>query len=133
MDAKFRDVPEQLWERVEPLLPKEPPKPWGGRPRVSDRKIFAGVVYRLKTGCQWRALPDEFGSGATCHRRFSQWVEAGVFRGLFQEMLRFYDVRKGIQWNWSSLDALIVKAPKGGLLRAPTRRTAPRAAARGTW
>ena len=133
MDARFRDVPDPLWEQVEPLLPKEPPKPWGGRPRVSDRKIFAGVVYRLKTGCQWRALPDEFGSGATCHRRFSQWVEAGVFRSLFREMLRFYDVKKGIQWNWSSLDALIVKAPKGGLLRAQTRRTAPRAAARGTW
>ena len=133
MDARFRDVPDGLWARVEPLLPKEPPKPWGGRPRVSDRKIFAGIVYRLKTGCQWRALPDEFGSGATCHRRFSQWVEAGVFRALFREMLRFYDVKKGIQWNWSSLDALIVKAPKGGALRAPTRRTAPRAAARGTW
>lgn len=126
-------MPDRLWERVEPLWPKEPPKPWGGRPRVSDRKIFAGVVYRLKTGCQWRALPDEFGSGATCHRRFSQWVAAGVFRALFQEMLRFYDVKKGIQWNWSSLDALIVKAPKGGLLRGPTRRTAPRAAARGIW
>jgi transposase len=133
VDARFRDVPDGLWERVEPLLPKEPPKPWGGRPRVSDRKIFAGVVYRLKTGCQWRALPDEFGSGPTCHRRFSQWVEAGVFKSLFQEMLRFYDVKKGIQWNWSSLDALIVKAPKGGLLRAQTRRTAPRVAARGTW
>jgi transposase len=132
VDARFRDVPDGLWAQVEPLLPKEPAKPWGGRPRVSDRKIFAGVVYRLKTGCQWRALPDEFGSGATCHRRFSQWVEAGVFRALFKEMLRFYDVRKGIQWNWSSLDALIVKAPKGGLLQAPTRRTAPRAAARGT-
>ena len=131
MDAKFRDVPNKLWERVEPLLPKEPAKPLGGRPRVDDRKIFAGIVYRLRTGCQWRALPDKFGSGATCHRRFSEWVAAGVFDAVFRELLRFYDLRKGIQWDWASMDAAIVKAPKGGVLRARTRQTAPRGAARG--
>lgn len=132
MEAKFADVPDKLWERVAPLLPKEPPKPWGGRPRVSDRQIFAGVVYRLRTGCQWKALPERFGSGATCHRRFSEWVAKGVFDAIFEELLQFYDIKKGIQWEWSSLDGAIIKAPKGGILQARTRRTAPRAAPRGT-
>jgi hypothetical protein len=59
-------------------------------------------------------------------------VVAGVFEAMFKELLRFYDVKKGIQWNWASMDAAIVKAPKGGLLQARTRRTAPREAARGT-
>lgn len=132
MDARFRDVPDALWERVAPLIPKEPAKPWGGRPRVSDRKIFAAVVYRLRTGCHWRALPDRFGSGSTCHRRFSEWVAADVFEAMFKELLRFYDLKKGIQWDWASMDAAIVKAPKGGLLQARTRRTAPSGAVRGT-
>jgi transposase len=99
---------------------------------VSDRKIFAAVVYRLRTGCHWRALPERFGSGSTCHRRFSERVAADVFEAMFKELLRFYDLKKGIQWDWASMDAAIVKAPKGGLLQARTLRTAPRGAASGT-
>ena len=132
MEAKFADLPDKLWNLIVPLLPKERPKPWGGRPRVSDRQILAGIIYRLRTGCQWKALPSQFGSGSTCHRRFSEWVAAGVFTEIWEVLLEFYDVKKGINWKWTSLDSAIVKAPKGGVLRARTRRTAPRAAARGT-
>src|ERR1700759_1369241 len=113
MEAKFSDVPDDLWRRVEPLLPVENPKPRGGRPRVPVRRVFAGIVYRLKTGCQWKALPREFGSGATCHRYFTAWVKAGVFERMWKVMLKFYDRRKRIGWMWSSLDAVIIKAPKG--------------------
>jgi transposase len=127
MEATFADVPDGLWRRIEPLLPKEPPKPLGGRPRVPDRVVLAGIVYRLKTGCQWKALPNEFSSGSTCHLRFQQWCSAGVFERLHAELLKYYDKRRGIQWNWGSLDTAMVKAPKGGTKRAPTRRTAPRA------
>jgi len=133
MDARFADVSDRVWEAVAPLLPKEKPKPLGGRPRVSDRKILAGVAYRLRTGCQWRALPREFGSGATCHRRFSEWVRLGVFEKIWERLLEFYHVRKGISWTWASLDSVTVKAPKGGLLRARTRRTVRRAGRRGTF
>jgi transposase len=132
VEAKFANVPDKLWDRVAPLLPKETPKPLGGRPRVSDRKIFAGVMYRLRTGCQWKALPEQFGSGSTCHRRFSEWVAAGVFDAIFERMLKFYNDKRGIQWQWTSLDGAIVKAPKGGRSQARTRRTAPSAAPRGT-
>ena len=69
MDPRFATVPQRVWRHVAPLLPVEPPKPRGGRPRVPDRVVFAGIVYRLRTGCQWHALPREFGSGSTCHAR----------------------------------------------------------------
>jgi len=75
---------------------------------------MAGIVYRLRTGCQWKALPGEFSSGSTWHARFQALGAAGVFAGIFAEMLRYYDKRRGIQWKWSSLDSTIVKAPKGG-------------------
>ena len=132
MDSRFREVPDELWEVAELKLPKARPKPRGGRPRVPDRKILAGIVYRLKTGCQWRALPKEFGSGATCHRRFTEWVRRGVFPDLWETLLMFYDLKKGIAWKWTSLDSMTVKAPKGGLIRARTRRTEGRAGRRGT-
>ena len=123
MEYKFAEVPEDLWSRLAPLLPRKRPNRKGGRPRVLDRVILAGILYRLRTGCQWKALPDRFGSGSTCHRRMQQWVRAGVFKRAFQELLREYDRKRGVQWKWASLDAAIVKAPKGGAARGRTRRT----------
>lgn len=123
MDPKFRTVPESLWRTVAPLLPPERPKPKGGRPRVPDRVVLAGILYRLRTGCQWKALPSEFGSGSTCHLRLQQWARAGVFTDIFVALLERYDKRRGIAWKWTALDGFIVKAPKGGTSRERTRRT----------
>lgn len=112
----FKGIPDELWNLIEPLLPSEPPKdPFGrGRPRVENRRLMTGIIYRLRTGCQWKALPKSFGSGSTCHRRFQQWVEAGVFESIYRELLKYYDDLRGIDWKWTSLDGAIVKAPKGG-------------------
>lgn len=125
MDPRFSTVPEPLWRAVAPLLPPERPKPRGGRPRVPDRAVLAGILYRLRTGCQWKALPSEFGSGSTCHLRLQQWAAAGVFTGAFVAMLKRYDRRRGIQWQWTALDGFLVKAPKGGTSRARIRPIEP--------
>lgn len=132
MDPKFSAVPEGLWRAVAPLLPQDRPKPKGGRPRVPDRVVLAGIVYRLRTGCQWKALPNEFGSGSTCHLRMQQWAKAGVFTHTFVAMLKRYDRRRGIQWKWAALDGFIVKAPKGGSSPDRTRQTARSSAPSGT-
>ncbi len=121
MERKFADVPEALWKRVQRLIPPDRPKPRGGRPRVPDRVVLAGILYRLQTGCQWKALPNQFGSGSTCHLRFHQWCEAGVFQRLHAELLRYYDKKRGIQWTWAALDTAMVKAPKRGTSRAAIR------------
>ena len=79
-----------LWAVVEPLLPAEPPKPQGGRPRVSDRAALTGILFVLMSGIPWRMLPQEMGcgSGMTCWRRLpSGWHEAGVWRRLHQALL----------------------------------------------
>jgi putative transposase len=115
MEARYADVPEKLWRHVEPLLPVANPSPAGGRPRNDNRRVLAGILFRLRTGCQWKALPKEyFGSGSTCHERFQQWVEAGIFARIFERCLKYYDARRGIEWKWCSLDSAMVKAPKGG-------------------
>ncbi len=75
-------IPDDLWEAIEPLLPKKPPKPNGGRLRVPDRVALAGIVFVIKTGIAWRMLPTPTtlgcGSGSTCWRRLRDWQEAGV-------------------------------------------------------
>jgi putative transposase len=132
MEAKFRDIPEALWEQVAPLIPVRRKKTLRGRPPVPNRDVLAGIVYRLRTGCQWKALPQDFGSGSTCHRRFQEWCAAGVITEIFSELLKFYDRKRGIQWKWSSLDTAMVKAPKGGTSPAPTPRTARKVASNAT-
>ena len=59
---------DELWEAIVPLLPQEPPKPRGDRPRVPDRAALGGIGFVLRTGCPWRLVPKELGcgSGATC-------------------------------------------------------------------
>jgi putative transposase len=119
MEAKFRDIPDSLWKLVTPLVPVPKRRTLRGRPRLPDRQVLAGIVYLLRTGCQWKALPQDFGSGSACHARFKAWCEAGVFTAVFSALLEFYDRRRGIQWAWSSLDSAMAKAPKGGDLTGP--------------
>jgi putative transposase len=82
---------------------------------------MSGILYRLRTGCQWDAIPAEFGSRSTCYRRFVEWTDTGVFRMMQIEMLLYYDEQRGIDWTWASLDSASIKAPKGGTLRGPIR------------
>ena len=110
----FFDVPESLWQRLEPLLPKYPVSREGGRPRLPLRKVVAGILYVLRTGCQWKAMPREFGSGSAIHDYFQEWTESGVFAQLWRVALQEYDELVGIDWQWQSLDGAMTKSPLGG-------------------
>ncbi|MBI5724874.1 MAG: transposase, partial [Planctomycetes bacterium] len=52
---------DELWRHIQPLLPPEPPKPKGGRPRLPDRAALKGILFILRTGTQWEYLPQEMG------------------------------------------------------------------------
>jgi putative transposase len=113
-----------MWDRILPLLPKPKSryrgrgrrrKNIGGRPVAEPRQLMSGILYILRTGCQWNALPQEFGvSGKTAHRYFQRWVRAGMFMRMWQAGLNEYDELKGIEWKWQAADGTITKAPLGG-------------------
>ena len=107
-------LPDALWERMLPLLPKYRKSRKGGRPRLPLRQIADGIFYVLRTGCQWKAAPREYGSGSTLHSYFQEWTELGVFRKLWKAALLEYDQLKGIQWEWQSMDGAMTKSPLGG-------------------
>jgi len=120
--AKSWEVSDEFWKRVEPLIPvrtRETEKtfqrrPGGGRKPMSPRKVFEGVVFVLRTGCQWKALPKErFGSASSVHKYFRDWLEQGVFLKLWRAGLAEYDDMEGIAWQWQSIDGSMIKSPMG--------------------
>jgi transposase len=122
-------VTDDLWEIVRPLLPPEPPKPKGGRPRVPDRAALTGILFVLKTGIPWEWLPTELGcgSGMTCWRRLRDWNQADVWHRLHTTLLDRLGEADRIDWSRASL-----RAKRGGPRPGPTRPTAARPARRTT-
>lgn len=110
-------IPDDLWEELLPLLPPERSPGLVGRPQVPFRTVLDGILYVLRTGCQWKAVPKEFGSGSTCHKRFQEGERAGIFEKLWGRLLARYDELRHIQWHFQSLDSATVKAPWGGRRR----------------
>ena len=81
-----------MMEEIKLLLPPEKPNNTVGRPVVPFRKVLDGIVYILRTGCQWKMLPKEYDSGSTCHRRFQEWVISKVFQKLWIRLLQLHIV-----------------------------------------
>ena len=117
-------VSDELWEVVQPLLPKEPPKPQGGRPRIDDRAALTGIVFVLKSGIPWEMLPKEMGcgSGSTCWRRLRDWQEAGVWEELHRVLLDRLGEANQVDWERASLDSASVPAKRGANKPARIRR-----------
>jgi transposase len=115
-------VLDDLWEAIEPLLPPEPPKPKGGRPRVSERAALGGIIFVLRTGCPWRLLPKVLGSGSgtTCWRRLRDWQAAGVWERLHTKLLNWLGDEAAIDWSRASADSLSVWAKRGAMRPART-------------
>ena len=84
------EVPDRLWEWIEPILLEDappPPKAHGGRKRIDWRAAFNGVIFRLRTGCQWNRLPDQFGDDSSVHRWFQRWCRHGVVERIWAELV----------------------------------------------
>ena len=123
------NVPDDLWAMIEPVLAELDPPHRGHRPRTDPRKALDGILYHLRTGCQWRALPREYGDDSSVHRTMQRWVAKGVFDRIWGLLVEACDELGGVQWEWQSADCSLGKARKGGIKSAPTRRIGPRTAA----
>jgi len=78
---------------------------------MPPRQIFSAIVYVLRTGCQWKALPRGFGSASAVHLHFRKWQQAGFFLRLWQAGLAEYDEMEAIAWSWQSIGGAMHKAP----------------------
>jgi transposase len=114
------ELSDALWEKIEPFIPKrerDPKKvykrkPGGGNKPLPYRQVFAGILFVLRTGIQWKAIPTElFGGPSSLNQYFLEWTRKGLFRELWKAGLLEYDTLKGIDWSWVNIDGAMVKAP----------------------
>jgi transposase len=117
-------LPDELWKRIEPLLPKPKPRRfrYPGRKPVEDRKVLIGILFVLKTGIPWEDLPQEMGcgSGMTCWRRLRDWSKAGVWQKLHEQLLAELNGADQIDWSRASVDSRTYRALGGGEKTGPS-------------
>jgi transposase len=124
-------VPDELWEVVEPLIPRVKRRyRYPGRKRVPDRQVLTGILFVLKTGIPWEALPQEMGcgSGVTCWRRLREWQEQGVWQKLHEVLLAKLNAAGEIDWQRAAVDSSQVRAFGGASAPARALWTAESAA-----
>src|SRR5580765_8465819 len=119
-------VSDELWELVEPLLPRAQRRfRYPGRKRLPDRQALQGILFVLHTGIAWRHLPLElgFGSGSTCSRRLEQWQRAGAWEQLHALLLAELRAAGVLEWVRAVADSSHVQANKGALRPVRARST----------
>jgi len=113
-------VSDELWNLVEPILPKHPYVPGVGKPRVPDRICLTGIIFVLKTGIPWEYFPHEMGCcGMTLWNRLDEWREAGVWEQLHRLLLNQLRAEERIDLSHVIVDSSSVRAVHGGKKRDP--------------
>jgi Putative transposase of IS4/5 family (DUF4096) len=80
-DASLTDAE---WRLLEPLLP--PQKSATGRPRHDHRTVLAGILWVVRSGGSWRAMPAEYGKWETAYKRYRLWLASALWPRLLQAL-----------------------------------------------
>ena len=108
-------VPDELWEKIEPILNEhDPPKPTG-RPRVDQRAALDAIIFRMRSSCQWNQMPKaEFPDDSSVHRTFQRWIELGILDRIWTELIEECEELGGVDFEWQAADGAMGKARFGG-------------------
>lgn len=131
MDSDSKRLPTELsdeqWSLISDLFPDKPMGPQGGRPAVSSRACFEGILWVLRSGARWKDLPSHFPSYATCWRRFAAWSADGIWDLALARLLEELDRRGKINWDEGMADGTFASAKKGVIwLAKPNEAKEPR-------
>lgn len=111
------EINDSLWERILPILSEDAPptpKSHGGRPRIDWRAAVNGIIFRMRSGCQWNKLPKHFGDDSSVHRWFQRWSRNGIFEKVWAFLLQECDELGAVDWKWQAADGMLGKARFGG-------------------
>jgi len=108
-----RVLTDEHWERIAPHLPEHPPSPKGGRPREDDRECLEGILWLLRTGSPWQAIPLDLPSGSTCWRRLQEWAGEGVLADIHAILIEELQELGKLDLEELLADATFIRAKKG--------------------
>jgi len=113
------ELPDELWARIEPILAEHYPPAVTGRPRANLRRVLDGVIFRLRSGCQWNQLPERFGSDSTVHGWFQRFAADGVLEQIWACLVEACDELGAVRWEWQAVDGVMGKSRFCGGARGP--------------
>jgi putative transposase len=122
--ATIWNCPDELWEMITPVLAELDPPHKGHRQRVDQRAALDGIIYHIRSGCQWNHLPRDFGDDSSVHRTMQRWIERGVFDRVWGLLVESCQELDGVDWEWQSADGALGKARFGGITSARIPRIA---------
>jgi transposase len=122
------DITNEQWQRIAEFIPKPKALPGkSGRPPQSPREVLNGILWILRTGAQWKDLPDRYPPKSTCHRYFQQWNKSGVFAKILTALAQDLKERGGINISEGFIDGTFAPAKKGAMVWVkPKRAKEPR-------
>jgi transposase len=112
------DLTDEQWELVRPSIPEPEtlqPGTKGGRPYRDPRDVLNAVLWILRTGAPWADLPARYPPYQTCHRRFQQWVKAGVLEKLLRALAEDLRSRGKLDLTEAYVDGSHAGAKRGAL------------------
>lgn len=118
------EVSDELWDIFQNILHELDPPAAVGRPRTGQRAVLNGIIYQMRSGCQWNQLPEKFGDDSTVHRTMQRWISKGVLKRAWTVLVENCDELGGVDWQWQSADGAMGKARFGGIMSGPTPRIA---------
>jgi len=122
------DLTNEQWQRIAEYFPKPASQPGtSGRPVQDFRAVLNGILWILRTGAPWADLPARYPSKSTCHRRFQEWTESGVFAKILTALAEDLRERGGIDLREGFIDGTFAPAKKGAMVWArPNEAKAPK-------
>jgi putative transposase len=118
------EVSDDLWKTTQEILDELDPPAATGRPRTGQREALNGIIYVMRTGCQWNQLSSRFGDDSSVHRTMQRWIAKGVLQRLWAVLIENCEDLGGVDWEWQSADGAMGKARFGGISSAPIPRIA---------
>jgi len=96
-DGKYK-MSDEIWQKIEPLLPPESPMSKDEQPQMSNRKIMEAILYIFYTGGNWSDLPKRLGSASVVYKRFQEWQKSGLYQRMWMYNLLTYEQMKSLVW-----------------------------------
>ena len=109
------EASDELWAMIEPILAEHDP-PKRGPKRIDQRRALDAVIFRMRSGCQWNRLPQEFPDDSSVHRTFQRWIELGVLDLIWESLIEQCEELGGVDFQWQAADGAMGKALFGGIL-----------------